>query len=42
MLLEHDGKPEMAERVREAAFNVPVGVGGKTLAQALAERSRRG
>lgn len=41
MLLEHDGKPDMAERVREAAFNVPVGLGGKTLAQALAARSRR-
>jgi tetratricopeptide (TPR) repeat protein len=41
MLLEHDGKPEMAERVRDAAFNVPVGVGGRTLAQALAARSRR-
>ena len=42
MLLESDGKPELAERVREAAFNVPVGVGGKTLAQAIAARSRRG
>lgn len=41
MLLEHDGKPEMAQRVREAAFNVPVGIGGKTLAQALAARTRR-
>lgn len=41
MLLEHDGKPEAAARVREAAFNVPVGIGGKTLAQALAARSRR-
>lgn len=42
MLLQHDGKPEMAERVREVAFNVPVGVGGKTLAQALARRLQRG
>lgn len=41
LLLEHDGKPELAERVREAAFNVPVGVGGKTLGQALAARARR-
>jgi tetratricopeptide (TPR) repeat protein len=40
MLLEQDGKPEMAARVREAAFNVPVGIGGKTLAQALAARRR--
>ncbi len=39
MLLDHDGKPEAAERVRQAAFNVPVGVGGKTLAQALARRA---
>lgn len=38
MLLEHDGKPALAERVRQAAFNVPVGVGGRTLAQALAMR----
>lgn len=41
MLLENDGKPDLAERVRATAFNVPVGVGGKTLAQALAARSRR-
>lgn len=41
MLLEQDGKPEVAERVRQAAFNVPVGVGGKTLAQALAARTRQ-
>jgi tetratricopeptide (TPR) repeat protein len=42
MLLEHDGKPDLAERIREAAFNLPVGVGGKTLAQALTARARRG
>jgi tetratricopeptide (TPR) repeat protein len=42
LLLEHDGKPEMAKRISEAAFNVPIGIGGKTLAQALAARTRRG
>jgi tetratricopeptide (TPR) repeat protein len=42
MLLERDGKSEAAARIRGAAFNVPVGIGGKTLAQALAARTRQG
>ncbi|MBS0253877.1 MAG: tetratricopeptide repeat protein [Proteobacteria bacterium] len=36
LLLEHDGKPELAARIREKAMTLPAGVNGKTLAQALA------
>ena len=35
MLLEMQGKPELAERIRNRVLNLPAGVDGKTLAQAI-------
>ncbi len=35
LLLEADGNPALAGKIRERAMNMPVGVGGKTLAQAM-------
>jgi tetratricopeptide (TPR) repeat protein len=35
LLLEMDGKPEVAEKIRDRAMNLPIGVDGKTLAQAM-------
>ncbi|MBU6267874.1 MAG: hypothetical protein KGN34_10060 [Sphingomonadales bacterium] len=35
LLLEADGKPELAQRIVERAMAMPAGVDGKTLAQAL-------
>jgi tetratricopeptide (TPR) repeat protein len=34
-LLEIDGKPELASKIREHAMNIPIGIDGKTLAQAM-------
>lgn len=36
ILLQMQGNPELASRIRERALNLPVGVNGKTLAQAIA------
>lgn len=36
LLLQMQGNPALADRIRERALNLPVGVGGKTLAQAIA------
>jgi tetratricopeptide (TPR) repeat protein len=35
LLLEMDGKPELASKIRERAMNMPMGIDGKTLAQAM-------
>lgn len=35
MLLQMQGKPELAARIRDRALNLPAGVDGKTLAQAI-------
>ncbi len=35
LLLEHDGDPQAARRVRDIALNAPVGAGGQTIAQAM-------
>jgi tetratricopeptide (TPR) repeat protein len=35
LLLEMDGKPELAAKIRERAMNMSVGIDGKTLAQAM-------
>jgi tetratricopeptide (TPR) repeat protein len=35
LLLEMDGKPELAAKIRERAMNMPMGIDGKTLAQAM-------
>jgi tetratricopeptide (TPR) repeat protein len=35
LLLEMDGKPELAAKIRERAMNIPIGIDGKTLAQAM-------
>jgi len=35
LLLEHDGDPQAARRVREITLNAPVGAGGETIAQAV-------
>ncbi|MDO8380136.1 lipopolysaccharide assembly protein LapB [Phenylobacterium sp.] len=35
MLLEHDGDPATAERIRQKAMNAPIGAAGRTLAQAM-------
>lgn len=35
LLLEMDGKPELAAKIRERAMNMPMGLDGKTLAQAM-------
>ena len=35
LLLEHDGDPQAARRVRDIAMNTPVGESGQTLAQAM-------
>jgi tetratricopeptide (TPR) repeat protein len=36
LLLQTEGNTALAERIRERAFNLPIGVDGKTLAQAIA------
>jgi tetratricopeptide (TPR) repeat protein len=36
LLLEMDGKPELAAKIRDRAMNMPMSVDGKTLAQAMA------
>lgn len=36
MLLEMQGKPELAQRIRDRVMNLPAGVDGRTLAQSLA------
>lgn len=38
-LLERDGKAKVAGKLREAALNFPIGVGGRTIAAAIAARS---
>lgn len=35
LLLELDGKPELAANIRERAMNMPISIDGKTLAQAM-------
>jgi tetratricopeptide (TPR) repeat protein len=35
LLLEFDGKPELAAKIRDRAMNMPMSVDGKTLAQAM-------
>jgi len=35
LLLEHDGNPKAAQKVRDIALNTPVGMGGQTIAQAM-------
>jgi tetratricopeptide (TPR) repeat protein len=35
LLLEMDGRPELAAKIRERAMNIPMGIDGKTLAQAM-------
>lgn len=35
LLLEMEGKPDLAQRIRERAMDLPIGVGGKTLVQAM-------
>lgn len=35
LLLEMDGKPEIAAKIRQRAMNMPMGIDGKTLAQAM-------
>lgn len=39
LLLEREGRPEAAQKVREAALNFPVGPGGRTIARSIAARS---
>ena len=36
LLLEMQGKPELAARVRDRAMELPAGIDGRTLAQAIA------
>ena len=35
LLLESEGKPELAQKIVERAMQLPIGVEGKSLAQAL-------
>ena len=35
LLLEFDGKPELAAKIRDRAMNMPISIDGKTLAQAM-------
>lgn len=35
LLLDLEGRPELAQRIRERALALPIGIGGKTLVQAL-------
>ena len=35
LLLEMDGKPELAEKIRNRTMDLPIGLDGKTLAQAM-------
>jgi len=35
LLMEHSGRPEIAQRIRERAMTAPIGPNGLTIAQAL-------